>query len=198
MAYNPAIPQPTDRISDSQAPILANFIALDAAILVDHVALNAVGQGKHKQITLPESAAAPVTGANEAVVYSREGAFSGQTELVFKREGNPATVTEMTSAGSGWTMLPSGVLIKFGSSSPATGLTTITYGVGPSLPVFKAGSPFNVFVSPVESTAGDVNVAVRLVSYSTTDIVVYVSKRYNSGAAATPTKINFFALGLPA
>jgi len=69
------IPKPTDSpANDSQADILENFTELDLqyGTAGDHVEFTAVAaNGKHKQATLIDLGADPVTGATEGTVYTK-------------------------------------------------------------------------------------------------------------------------------
>lgn len=127
MAYNPNIPQPPDIKSVSQPQILNNFIAINDLLAVNHQTFGAPGEGKHTYLQIPEHAA-PSTAVNEAGLYAAVGAASGQTELVFRRENNGASIpfTECLAAATGWTRDASGILYKWGNSS-AQGLQTITF-----------------------------------------------------------------------
>lgn len=200
MAYSSGIPDATDRPQNSQPLLKANFTAISTVVAVNHVAFDdpSGDQGKHKFVAMPEQTSAPTPGANELTLYSRESAYTSVSEMAFRREssGDIIEFTSSTKDYVGWTILPSGILIKWGRSSPATGLTTITWTTGATIPVFSA--VYNVGISPLEATAGDVDVAVRLVSFSTTNIVAYVSKRTTTGAAATATTLYFYAIGIPA
>jgi hypothetical protein len=139
MAYNPNIPQSTDIIANSQSDILNNFQALNNVFGVNHLTFEAPGQGKHAFLQMPEYSGSVSTAIDEAGLYAAIGASSAQTELVFRRENNGATIafTECLAGATGWTRLPSGILAKWGNAS-AQGLQTIT---------FNAQAPFmNVFV----------------------------------------------------
>jgi len=118
MAYNNAIPAAGDLLSQSQADIQDNFAALKTLIDVNHGTFAAADEGKHKHITLPEQGADPTTLANEKAMYAKQSALSGVSELFIRNESD-GTVTEFTSstqAASGYTRLPSGILLKWGTS----------------------------------------------------------------------------------
>lgn len=128
MAFNSNVPNATDRINATQATIKSNFGQLETTIEVDHVALNAgADTGKHKQTTFPELAAGATTLANEGALYTKESSTSGapRTELFFRREsnGDEIEVTGALAATSGYSWLPSGILMQWGSHNTATAVT---------------------------------------------------------------------------
>lgn len=202
MAYNSAIPQATDFISTSQQDILNNFSAINTFVNVNHVAFNGADQGKHLYLQMPEHAA-PTTGGNEAGLYANVGATSGVTELYFRREGNGASIafTEATAPNSnlsaGWTRLPSGVVIKWGSHA-ATGNATFTWtSDDATFPGFTY--VYQVMVCVGDGAAGDVDEAIRLIGASgtggggTNNFTVYGSKRTSLGAALV--QFRYIAIG---
>lgn len=140
MPYNPNIPQAADLLSQSQGDILANFQALQTLIDVNHVDFASGDQGKHKWVSLPVQGASPVTAATEIALFSRTSALTTVPELCIRFAGN-GTVIEATStllANNGWTYLPSGVLLKWGSVAGAgPGAHTAAYPVAATIPVFN-------------------------------------------------------------
>lgn len=205
MAYNNNIPQPSDLLSQSQSDILNNFSAIFTLVGVNHVNFGSADQGKHKWVTLPSQAATPPAGSGfaptELGVYNAVYATSAQQEL-FINKTNQATVVQVPSTASilsansnpaaypnpitgGYTVLPSGVILKFGGIPVAvTGQSAIAVGGGNSTngPVFNG--IMTVLLTPWAVNAGDVNFAVRLVSIdSPTQFTVYVSSRTNVGPA---------------
>lgn len=98
MVYNPAIPGPTDWLSNSQAQIQTNFTALDTIFGVDHVAYSAVtNNGFHSKVTFNNVSTDPVLGAilyPQSLLYTKhQGIAPNQTtELFFSTENqNGAT-----------------------------------------------------------------------------------------------------------
>jgi len=122
MAYNNAIPQPNDRIKDSQSQILQNFSQIFTVFGLNHANFNTANAGKHNIVSMPVQAVNPVTNATEVALYSKTGAVTGVPELAFRRN-NSGLVVEMTAgllAQTGWCYLPSGLLMKWGATASAT------------------------------------------------------------------------------
>ncbi len=118
MAYTATIPQPTDTPAVSQPQLLANFQAINTLVNVNHVAFDDPDQGKHKWVSMPDQAVAPATSATEIATYGITSAETAQTELAFRRpsSGTEILMTERDGTTSGWSMLPSGLLIKWSTS----------------------------------------------------------------------------------
>ena len=136
MAYDSAIPLGGDKIRVSRPQIRENFIQIKNFVDVNHATFgDAAGQGKHKFVTFPRQAAAPVIAATEVALYAALGT-TGVTELFFRRGVSaPWQITSANKNAQGWTMTPAGILIKWGSATIASAL----------------GGPFN-FIWPAAGT----------------------------------------------
>lgn len=183
MAYNSNIPQPTDQINVSQADILNNFTALGAIMQVD----NGV-------YLLPENAVDPTTAANQAAFYAKEQDSS--THLFWRKESD-GTVVSMTgrrssvSKDAGWTMLPSGVVIKMGSVSVNNAQT-------PLFSTFAATAPIYTEVPSVMVTINNsaaIAYSVKVHTITTTGFTVMVL----TSAGTIPgvnVEVDFVAIGI--
>ena len=183
MAYQSNIPQPTDELKDSQNDILNNFQGIKTAWDINHITFDLADQGKHAYVSLPEQSSGPATAANEVAVYSKQSTLSGVAELFVRKEssGDEIEFTSGTLATPGWTRLPSGILLKWGSST-ATGATTITLPTGASIPAFT--TIFSVQLTIVDAGAADADEAISLTSFGTTTFDVWGSPRSTTGSKA--------------
>lgn len=133
MAININIPQPTQSLGQTWSPIQANFNAIQAAWVINHVDYNSLNPlaGKHNLVTMPEQAADPVTLADEMAIYTKD--VNGISQLFIAPEA-AGVVRNITGAyytpalpwalgSKGYTTLPSGLFLQFGYN-------TIT-GTGP-------------------------------------------------------------------
>src|SRR5258708_7958425 len=151
MAYISNIPQPTDLFSQSQSQILGNFGAIQTLIDVNHVDFaDATNQGKHNFVSFyPQVSTPTLNNTTDVIAYGMVSTLTSQNEM-FISKVNQVTVTQICATGSvlstnsspgtasaGWTYLPSGILMKWG-----TGTVTST-----------SGSPIQLFVLP---TAGNI------------------------------------------
>lgn len=92
MTYNPAIPQPNDILSQSQAQIQTNFAQADTIFDVNHITFDnasVASRGKHRRVDLIR-VAAPGSIAAEAVVYQKLA--SGSSNLFMQRDGVAAEI----------------------------------------------------------------------------------------------------------
>jgi hypothetical protein len=126
---------------------------------------------------MPEHAA-PTTAIDEAGFYANVGVTSAVTELYFRRENNGASVafTEGTNAATGWSWLPSGVIMKWFTGNITGGNTANINlnSIGPNYTTL-----YNVQAS-VSGTAGDTN-ALYIQSVAIGAIVLY---RANNAAGS--------------
>lgn len=150
MPYNANIPQATDKISTSQNDILNNFQTINTWVNVDHGGLNgAVGiQGAHLKVSLPLGPNPPTNmfNANANGFFCAAGSFVPaiqQTYAYIQVQGPAnrsipftesilATNAAPANATSGWTYLPSGIILKWGTSP--VGLINVNSGgvLGPN------------------------------------------------------------------
>lgn len=132
MAYNANIPQPGDQISQSQADILANFQATGAFVAIDHAGFNTADAGKHNKITFPEQAGAPAAmAATEIGLYNIVNPVTTFNELYIRQnQGGTVYDTPLTAclaATPGWTYLPSGLILKWGTSTLSLAGTVVAF-----------------------------------------------------------------------
>lgn len=198
MPYNNAVPKATDRISDTQLPIKNNFAAIETVVSVNHVKFDDASgnQGKHKWASFPEQVAAPSTAANEMAIYSMFSTLSAQTELFVRKEGDTASYefTSSLAGNEGWTRLPSGILLKWasGNITNASGITTFSWAVAATIPVFS--SVFDVHVTTNNSVAVATDKIVTMTGLSTTTVSLYGTRRITNAALAV--NYNVFAIGI--
>jgi len=194
MALTP-VPNPGQTLANSRPDIFNNFATIGTAFIVDHVDYNEANQGKHNHVTMPRQVASPATTATEVALFSRLSTLSSATELAVRKESN-GSVFEFTSCGAaaiGWTRLPSGILLKWGSSTtPPTGSLTYTFPVNPNTPAFT--QIFSVQITTFYAQPADIpaNGFVRLVSYIPASFVVYGSPRVTTG----PLDVSFQYLAI--
>lgn len=211
--YNGVIPQSTDLLSISQGQILNNFGAIQSLIDTDHVdfASGTATAGQHDRISFTVQTSPPAQNlpnranwvAGQVGMYSALNAVTNKNELYINKT-NQATVTQIpatasvlsvTSApaalSSGWTYLPSGILLKWAANVVANGQTVITFPVGANIPAFT--TCITVLVQIANGGAGDVNQAIRLTGVNPTTFNVYGSNRTTTGATAVT--FTYLAIG---
>lgn len=209
MPYNANIPQPTDQFSQSQVDILGNFSAINTLIDVDHVDFNASGQGKHFRVSLPVQSPAPTFSAGDVGLYSFASPVTVQNELYINKVNQvsvtqiPATASILSTTSapatgvSGWTYLPSGILIKWGNAtvnSTGTPLQTVLFPTSANIPVFNG--LMSVQVTTYTTGAIDPNTLVVLstnTTYGATGFSAIATNR--TTAAYTTATIQYLAIG---
>lgn len=120
MTYNPAIPGPTDLISQSQAQIQTNFSQADSIFDIDHVTFDnatAGDRGKHRKSTYIQQSVDPTTAVDEVALYAKDLAGA---ETLYLRKENGGTVIQMSgqdpvNSNPGSTFLAGGLIMKFGT-----------------------------------------------------------------------------------
>lgn len=98
MSYNPIIPQPTDRISQSQSQILENFTQLNNQFGLEHTAFDSGSdQGKHKAVRLLNQGGDPVTGGAEGGLYTKMPVATSELYYRYQSNGNVQQATNRNS-----------------------------------------------------------------------------------------------------
>lgn len=175
MPYQENIPQPTDIISTSQNDILVNFQTIHTAWDINHVPFDAVGQGKHNQVSLPIQAVDPAAVAAEMQVYTKTSTLSLLPEMFIRRAaGAVVEFTSSLNAVTGWTRLPSGILLKWGTGN-ANGSTQTVFPVGATIPVFAA--IYNVQLTVADAGAADSDSFARITAVAPASFFAYGSRR---------------------
>lgn len=172
MAYKNNIPQGSDVLSQSQDDILNNFAGIKTLVDVNHVTFDAADQGKHTFLELPVQSPVPTTGAGEVGLYCQTSTLSGNPELVFSHQSAGSTY-EFTSAvknETGYAILPSGIIMKWGSGTVNANTTAVaTFATGTGVPEFT--TVYNVSVTREGSTG--LTGVLYYQSYTTTNITVF-------------------------
>ena len=131
MAYADT-PKGPNRIKDTQAPIRTNFSDIQAAFSVNHAPISGGFQGAHAVVTYIAQLAAPAAPpANEILMYALNYALTAQTELFIEKSDGikiPFTARDSRAATApdvdftiGYTRLPSGLLLKYGTAKTGIG-----------------------------------------------------------------------------
>ncbi len=148
------VPLATQTLSVSQNPIRQNFIDIAAQFAIDHVPFNTAGNGFHNQVTFPRQAGDSPTAGNNVALYSKLNVAGTESALFFRKQTNGVIYdfTSSTQAATGYTRLPSGILIVWstvGSNAPFTnGLRTYNF---PALPIPQFTAVYSMQITPTSS-----------------------------------------------
>lgn len=194
MSFTPNIPLATQSLGQTRQSIVDNQAILRSTIAVDHVDVNASGNGKHKWARFPsQSSGIPATIASEIMLvakstnlFIRQGNSSNDVQLAFGNLSLAETAllgTNTAYSGTnvgGWTFLPGGLMLQYGTrpSSNNPGTTTITFPI-------SFGSSANVYSVQVTAFASafgatdDLTAAVRSISGSGNSMLIGTSSSGN-------------------
>jgi len=204
MAYNANIPQPNQSLNVTQSPIQQNFAEIQTLLNVNHVDFGAIDAGKHKWLTLPTQSSNPpiVFETDELALYSFLSPVTAANELYINKQNDidvvqvPMTASIMSTDpapnnnSSGWTYLPSGILLKWGNGN-ANGDTAVVFPVSATIPAFT--QVVSVQVTTFANSAADTDTFVRLSAFTNLGFNCYGSARSTTGAAAA--SFQYLAIG---
>jgi hypothetical protein len=170
MTYSPIIPQPTDLLSSSQGSILANFSQLNTQYGADHDGFNTGsgnGSGMHDQVTFLANQSAPSLTRNSVLGVSGVycNAVGGVSCLFFQNSTQNIQMTGTTVAsGNGYTFLPGGIILKWGTASISSPSSAIT---------FPVAFPNNCFSMQATVDRTGANVCVAVSNVTKTGFIAY-------------------------
>ena len=147
MSYNPSIPLATDQVSNSQSAILGNFGTIDPGTSLtgvgfarNHVTMtDGTNGGLHERVDFYQALSDPVISGFVGSSYVKsvvQGGLAAAPQLCFNT-GTPYLLSgALSAAATGFTYLPGGILLKWGDFTGSSGVNTLTFPTGASIPVF--------------------------------------------------------------
>lgn len=196
MSYDNNIPVSGQTLGGTRAQINQNFADIDTDFQINHVAFNDSGAGKHKFMQMPVQASVPTTASSEGGLYVEDD-LSGVAQLNFRGETNGSSyqLTLATNgvdpniatigAANGWSFIPGGLLIQWGSGSAPSG-TSGTF----SFPRAFSVTPYSLQVSIVRSSGASANYGFAISTVNSTGF------KTNSGYSSSHT-FYWIAIGTP-
>lgn len=193
-------PLSTQTLASSQPLIRQNFSVVNTAFELNHVTYNdgSGNQGKHKFVQFPVQSAIPAgIAASDISLYNKLPAApyptTGVNELfLVKPDGTThIPITASLQAQTGWSYLPSGVLMKWGrtTSINASEPFAYLYPTAASIPVFA--NVFTVMLTVIDNnTPYDTVVTIQTGTISATGFSII----YN-GTPPGATVVNYLAIG---
>ena len=182
MAYNANIPQATDQMSHSQADILENFLEIDSVVAIDHSGFGTPNEGKHNQVRFPVAAAPAATPVTEVGMYC--AASGGTNELFINKNASQIPFTKSSKTAQGWTYLPSGILMQWGTGTCSNGGTVVNFPM-----VFPTAC---LSVQLTAYTDATNNWFVMTNTFNATRFIGYATTR---SGGATSASVYFLAIG---
>lgn len=213
MAYLSNIPLSSDALSVSQGNLLGNFQFLGAIAGISGTpvtnAINSTGGFNWVYLTVQATTPPPGSGfiAGTVSLYSalnNTGSYAtGRNELYLQKKNPtaagdiqiPATAFNQIGANTGWTYLPSGIILQWDQK------TSLPYGNNPiTFPVTFPSACYGVIVCTqgTSGVGGDSNTFIRLNSYTTSGFTCFASQRTALGApsGALNAGLNYIAIGI--
>lgn len=184
--YNGIIPQANDLLSISQGQLLNNFGAIQSLIQTDHTDFpsGTATAGQHDRVSFTVQTSPPAQNlpnranwvAGQVGMYSALNGTTNQNELYINKT-NQATVKQIPATASvlsitsapgnniaGWTYLPSGILIKWGSTGVLTNKANVTVNGIAGQPDFAGVMSIQVTTQASGATVVDPNTFVTLLT----------------------------------
>lgn len=184
IVYTPNIPQATDQISQSQPQILENFTGINTLIAVDHATFASANAGFHNKVTLPVQGSIPTFSGTNLGLYSfipTSAPLTTVPELfVRKQDGTKVPMTASKANQIGYTMLPSGMVIKWGFITTSSSSVTVT---------FDTTIPFSAVYAVMATPYGVTTTTVQVQVATTTSFIAKLT-----GAATA--SFYYMAIGL--
>ncbi len=203
ITYNGNIPQPNDDPSQSQPLILANFSGIFDLIDINHEPFDSANAGNHTILTMTLQVATPVgLPANFINIYNKVPAGGNDkvtlaTSEMFIQRSVAGDRFPFTASSTGYTYLPSGQLIKYGTATVNGFDQTVTFPTGVDIPPFIV-APYQIFLTVKSSAdnAAGVDQGVSLGSSAFTDLIFKVNAFTLSTRAAASVTFRWIAIGL--
>ena len=150
----------------------------------------------HIKADFTNSATHPAVAAGQLLLYNFLYPTTAANELYVKKVGILTApgipFTASSKIAQGWTWLPSGMLLKWGTVA-GSGLVTTAFPPGATIPAFTA--VLNVQLTINNTAITDIDAAVRLIDYTNLQFRAFVSRRYAAGASELAYRFYYFAIG---
>ncbi len=167
------LPLTSQNLQNTQNPIRQNFLDIGSGFAVDHQAFASVNAGYHNKLTMPQQTPAPAGIASTAVLYY----FTDNELYLNKNNGTAVPFTKSSQTTSGYTYLPSGILLQWASA----GINDNQNPVAINFPITFPNACLQVVISSVQGTNNLVPPIVYTTGSFTTTQVSIGSKNGNSG-----------------
>ncbi len=214
--YNATSPQPGDLLSTSQPQLLTNFGSINTLITQDHETFTATPgiPGQHSKVSLVVQSALPVFNPLGMIgMYSKLDAVTAKNELYINKtigggtpvivqvaatesvlsnnaSGSPALIPG-TKGATGWTMLPSGIKLVWGTADTVGGTKTVILAGTQAFSTTLLSVQATIITSDVTSLVYALKIAA---SPSPNQFIVTTSTAVtNSG---TPVNVSFMYLAI--
>ncbi len=213
MVYQPNIPNATDAIKNSQADVQRNFQSIGTAFDKNHGDFNSAIPGQHVVVQMPVQVATPNPpfAATDVALYNLNDAITTKSEMYVHKIQNattaeiPMTASILSTstpllASSGWTYLPSGIIMKWGNVTVPVPTSpdqqVIVFPVAADIPVFSVC--IQVMITPVlQDNAGGTSAWSPTIYTGSTKTTGFNIRFGYSSSGFSPfyAAINYLAIG---
>jgi len=215
MAYTDT-PLANQDLNVSQPLIRQNFVETDDTFGINHYKFSnlTVNKGKHKFVSMPVlanyAAISPAPVAGDATIYSKTAGAASQIFAVADATADEYQMTRFIPASfalfstntnyplaqafekGGWTFLPGGLILQYGSVLP--GQSTSQTGTT-KFPISFTSAPFIVMPTAVSRSTG-VSKQIRVVSVTDTTITASQFQWTWDNGTSNYVGFNWFAIGI--
>lgn len=187
------VPVTAQSLGASRDLINQNFSVIDTGFSVNHIQFNdgSGNQGMHAFLQMPSAVPVIATAVNQIGLYCNTGPISGNPELFFQRPGQAAntgyTITERTASSPGWTRLPSGILLKWGTQA-FTGTPSATVNINAVGPNF--GTVLNIQITPFNGAPYN-----QIIAVTAQTLINFTASSGNGSNIPNTTSIYYFVIG---
>lgn len=183
------LPGPNSTLQNTQNPIRQNFLDINTGFSVDHESFNTTNAGFHNKVTMQKlpvpQTPIPAGAANTAVIYYAD--FGGINEVFLNTEaGTPIPITAAVNASSGYSYLPSGIILQWGLTAALPSNNTITTNFTLTFP----NNIFQVQVSLLYAVNGATPPSIYVRTLNVGNFVAYVN-----GVPPVGMVAQYFAIG---
>lgn len=137
--YFPTIPNPPDDPADDVSLMQTNSGSISGLVAIDHVGFNVAGGGLHKQVTF-NSNNPPSSPTTPPILFTNVQDGAGNAlpgnlaQLFFYTGSNVASKNQYVSLANGSTMLPGGLILKWGNAGWADTSASQAITFSPAFP----------------------------------------------------------------
>src|SRR6266404_5354830 len=201
--YTDNIPFATNSPSADQPNMLVNTNSIDNLIGVDHVGFNTAKGGYHSDIHFNTQLADPAAVPTIGQLYTKTVTFNAVTNAGLFYENGAGVVTQIVgpantnpilppvgtnAVANGYTVLPGGIILQWGTSNMVAGATSNTPVV------FPIPFPTNVFIVIAEPISNGLSATVGL-TYATKQPAILTGFNFLCQNPNTVSQFDWFAIG---
>ncbi len=195
--FTPTVPQSSQTISSTQAPINSNFQAINELFSVNHVSfLDPVNFGKHTYVSFQLQDTPPDTTSTQMAIFAAASGGSYGIDLFYRYPDNGSILQLTSSTGgqsanaavNGWSYLTTTLLMKWGTTTGLIAGSQVVNFPTAGIPAFST-QVYSFQFSPAYTLTTNLNPYPYVSAYTPTTFTFV-----NPGTAMT--SIQWVAIGV--